>query len=250
MYREFSKKNLSDISELENLLSEISHKENLRSTNISTVRELCDPNVEMRLSVPKSGRYDIVFLTVGWLYVLAVNPVWKHEYQLYLWEACSKKNYQGKWKKLFHISMITSYELLLDMLMEQHGPDSFMGNYIPLLRRIAKSNCIKFCLHRKSLPRKTNRFGGYRDKGSMRFPHEWIPKQCVSGPNPEKDNLSENLDNRSLYVYNYMCIEELARSKKINNMKRLKAQNLLERVNQDGEVKSDTSEPKETIGIT
>lgn len=106
-------------------------------------------------------------------------------------------NYEGKWeivRILSELQTLTPY-VVMSVISEYFSKEDFYGNLsklsLELIKRMEVVDYYKYHEHKVKYPKRKR---GYHDKGSLRSPEKWLPKDVWLGMNPEKES-------REKYVY-------------------------------------------------
>ena len=105
---------------------------------------------------------------------------------------CYFQRYLGKWEKVEQLLQLTSdSQEIRSKFIEIMTPDDFFGNFLKLAERFLRENPRSFkpTERDRHKPKRLIRHRGYRDKGSLRPPHE-------SGRNLPEEGISR--DDRNL----------------------------------------------------
>lgn len=106
----------------------------------------------------------------------------------HIYNLCRNHMFQGGW---YHVAEVLSHDLLKGSvryskeIVRNMSKEDFFGNLLPLAYRIVESNlCTRSMLKAqreltkrekyRGIRRKIRR-RGYDDKGSLKFPHKWLP---------------------------------------------------------------------------
>jgi hypothetical protein len=105
------------------------------------------------------------------LQMLSMGPLQDEDMRNKISRICYTKNYEGNWNLIEQLVRLktSAPQKILDLIIENIGPHAFFGNWIPLMKFVARklSQQILFLADRRPVYKK-QRKRGYNDKGSLR----------------------------------------------------------------------------------
>lgn len=137
------------------------------------------------------------------LLISEINPSYENLIRIEISEICYLKQYQGLWLKVQRLCELKELDHKVYFLLEKgFSPNEIFGNMIkPGVERLKK---IKFFNPNRGIITYPIRKRGYKDHGSRRESHLWLPDRVHLGPNPKRLDFRNLLGNARRSLINFL----------------------------------------------
>jgi hypothetical protein len=153
-------------------------------------------------------KYEGAYEALGAILIVSIIIHTREQYLRYEFhekvaEEAYRNNYQGKWKQVQELLELENmnFNSYFNWFLENFSKEDIYGNIVPLINRIIKTIKVTNRKFRKPRVRYPEYRRGYRDKGTLRFPHEIHSDWTFSGENPYREDRRNSISSPRKQIF-------------------------------------------------